>query len=392
MFNRLISTFRRFTEHQQAQGVILILCTLCSIALANSSNYESYKHLFEEGFSITLAGITYHRTWEHFINDDLMTVFFLLVGLEIKRELVAGELSTFRKAILPSIAALGGMIVPAAIYFFLNMGSPFERGWGIPMATDIAFTLGVLSIVGKRVPLSLKVFLTALAIIDDLGAIIVIALFYSGKLSYSYLIWAGLIIIFLSYLNHRKVRDISVYLLGGVGLWYCFSHSGIHSTIAGVVVAMLIPHLKESSPLETLEHLLLKPVNLLIMPLFALANTILPIHSSLGDILAHSAGLGILLGLVLGKPIGIFLFSRGAVFFGMGNLPKGVNWRHIFCGGLLAGIGFTMSIFVARLAFHHPDLISLSKLAILLASTVAALSGIIAFFLLCRHPGTKPLQ
>ncbi len=306
-----------------------------------------------------------------------MALFFLLVGLEIKRELVEGELSSFKKAAMPVFAALGGMLVPAAIYALLNSGTPNQNGWGIPMATDIAFALAIISQLSKRVPASLKIFLAALAIVDDLGAIVVIAVFYTSDLHIDYLAYAAGIVVFLSFLNYFGVKNVLAYLIPGLLLWYFVHHSGIHATIAGVLLAFCIPTnpVKETSPLEKLEHLLLKPVNFVIMPLFALANTNINFENEMLHGITSSLGLGIIIGLVLGKPIGVLLFSWISVKLGFGSLPSNSNWKHILGLGMLAGIGFTMSIFVSILSFEDPIYQTEAKFCILIASITAAFAG-----------------
>jgi NhaA family Na+:H+ antiporter len=298
-----------------------------------------------------------------------MSIFFLLVGLEIKREILTGELSSPKKAALPIFAAVGGMLVPALIYIILNLNSPTSSGWGIPMATDIAFALGVLSLLGKRIPFSLKIFLTALAIADDLGAILVIA--YS----------AGILILLLG-MNKMGVKRLVFYIIPGVFLWYFVHHSGIHATIAGVLLALTIPanKVKKISLLENLEHKIVRPVNFIIMPIFALANTNIRFEKTMLDGLTSPLGLGIIFGLIIGKPLGVTLFSWLSVKFGLANLPVGATWKHIIGLGMLAGIGFTMSIFIALLSLQDPTYQVEAKFAILAASICSGITGFLFLY------------
>jgi NhaA family Na+:H+ antiporter len=286
-----------------------------------------------------------------------------------------------KRAALPIFAALGGMLVPALIFYCLNIGTSTASGWGIPMATDIAFALAVISMLGNKIPLSLKIFLSALAIVDDLGAILVIAIFYTKQMHFNYLLIAGGIFVLLLIMNALGVRKLLFYIIPGFFLWYCIHHSGIHATIAGVLLAICIPTnpVKTESPLENLEHKLMAPVNYLIMPLFALANTNIRFHSEMIDGLKSSLGLGIICGLLIGKPLGISLFSYLAVKFKLSRLPNKTTWKHIFGAGILAGIGFTMSVFIALLSFDAPELHEEAKFAILIASLIA---GILGYFYL----------
>ena len=361
--------FSEFFESEKAGGLILIVCTLVSLSLANSAIGPSYQHLWHAGLM--------SKSVEFWINDGLMTLFFLLVGLEIEREIYVGEFAERRKAMLPIMAAVGGMAVPAAIHFGFNHGSSFENGFGIPMATDIAFSLGILSLLGKRVPLMLKVFLTALAIIDDLGAIIIIALFYSDGVTWLYLGLSGALFGLLLLLNRRKITALWIYLSLGVVLWYCLYQSGIHPTITGVLLAFAIPFGdgKESSPSYQLQHFLHKPVAFLILPVFALANTTVVIPADFHSGLTNSNSLGIILGLTAGKPAGILAFSLIGIVMGWCVLPEGIKRRHILGAGILAGIGFTMSIFITLLAFEDTQVINGAKIAVLLASLLAGLAG-----------------
>ncbi len=308
-----------------------------------------------------------------------MAIFFLLVGLEIKRELVEGELSSLKKAALPVVAALGGMFIPAFIYYLLNKDSSTISGWGIPMATDIAFALAIIAMLGKSIPSSLKIFLAALAIVDDLGAILVIAVFYTDEVHFNYLLMAGGVMVFLIALNFFNVKSLYFYLIPGILLWYLIHHSGIHATIAGVLLALTIPTNISNvpSPLEKLEHLLNGPVNYFIMPLFALANTNITFQKEMIGGLSSPLGMGIIAGLFAGKTIGVTLFSWLAVKFKLGTLPSGSGWKHIVGLGMLAGIGFTMSIFIALLSFDDKMHVTEAKFAILCASVISGLVGFI---------------
>jgi len=369
----LSHTFQRFFASKKAGGIILIACTLLSLLLANSPLGDSYLGFWHH----EIAGMRV----EHWINDGLMAVFFLMVGLELERELYNGELSDFRNALLPIVAAVGGICVPALLHFSLNAGTPTQGGMGIPMATDIAFALGVLALLGKGVPASLKIFLTALAVIDDLGAILVIAVFYTTELQLAYLIGALAVFGALVCLNRfARVMALFPYLLGGALMWFLMLKSGIHATIAGVLLAFAIPYSArqddEESPSHRLEHVLHAPTSFFILPLFALANTGIVIGAGWAAELASSNSLGIFGGLVLGKPIGIFLFSFAAVGLGLCKLPPDLSWRHVLGAGMLGGIGFTMSIFITNLAFPgQADAITASKIAILLASLTAGVIG-----------------
>jgi NhaA family Na+:H+ antiporter len=370
---RLSQTFKRFADSGKAGGVVLIVCTLASLAIANSPVGEGYLHFWH----LNVVGLSV----EHWINDALMAVFFLLIGLELERELYNGELSDLRNALLPILAAAGGIVVPALIHFGLNNGTPTQAGLGIPMATDIAFALGVLALLGSRVPASLKIFLTALAVMDDLGAIIVIAVFYTAELSLAYLAAALAVFVGLVLMNRiMRVMALLPYLLGGALMWFLMLKSGVHATIAGVLLAFAIPYSTQqddtASPSHRLEHMLHKPVAFLILPIFALANTAIVISTGWAAELLSANSLGIILGLSVGKPIGIVLFSFIAVSVGICRLPLDLAWRHVLGAGLLGGIGFTMSIFITNLAFTgQADVINASKMAILIASFTAGVIG-----------------
>ena len=372
---KLTRLFNEFFESEKAGGILLIFCTVISLLLANSVFRDHYINLWH--FQIAAQSL------EHWINDGLMTIFFLLIGLELEREIYIGELSSFKNATLPIVAAIGGMLVPAGLFIIFNFGKPTQSGAGIPMATDIAFAIGILSLLGNRVPASLKVLLTAIAVIDDLGAIIIIAIFYTSTISFINLGIALAIFAFLLVLNRLKVYNLVPYLIGGVAMWYFMMHSGIHATISGVLLAFAIPfgNGREKSPSYILQHILHKPVAFLILPLFALANTCIVINSNWYEGLGHSNSIGILVGLIAGKPTGIFLFSFVAVSLGLCALPQDLKWKQILGVGFLAGIGFTMSIFITLLAFDNTELITQSKIAILIGSLV---SGVIGFFWLRR--------
>lgn len=360
-------------ESGKAGGIVLIVCTLVSLAIANSPLGASYLHFWH----LPLAGLSV----ELWINDALMAVFFLLIGLELKRELYNGELSDLRNALLPIVAAMGGIIVPALTHFLLNGGTPTQAGMGIPMATDIAFALGVLALLGSKVPASLKIFLTALAVMDDLGAIIVIALFYTAQLSVAHLL--GALAVFCALLAIKRFGHVLAlwpYLLGGALMWFLMLKSGVHATIAGVLLAFTIPYSTleddEASPSHRLEHVLHKPVAFGILPIFALANTGILIGTGWAQELLSPNSLGIILGLAAGKPVGILLFSFAAVAIGVCRLPLDLAWRHVLGAGLLGGIGFTMSIFITNLAFAgQAEVINAAKMAILIASFTAGVLG-----------------
>jgi Na+:H+ antiporter, NhaA family len=370
--------FQQFFNSEKAGGLILITCTVISLIIANSSIGPGFIHFWHINASLHIGGTVIPFRIEEWINDGLMTIFFLLVGLEIERELYIGELSSFRNAALPALAAIGGMLMPALIHFIFNHGKPGQAGIGIPMATDIAFSLGVLSLAGKRIPLSVKIFLTALAIIDDLGAIIIIAIFYTQTFSFFYLSLALGLFLILLLLNRMNVFSLWIYLPAGVLLWYFLYRSGVHPTLSGVLLAFTIPFRKniENQPSAFLQHALHAPVNFFIIPLFALANTAIGLPAGWKTEIFSSNSLGICFGLLLGKPLGIAGFSALGIAFGVARLPEGMNTRKLIGMGLLGGIGFTMSIFISNLAFSsNDDLIQSSKVAVLIASVVAALLG-----------------
>ncbi len=368
---RLTKLFIEFFNSEKASGLILILCGAVSLILTNSPLGESYSHLWHaEIFSGPV---------EFWINDGLMTIFFLLVGLEIEREIYIGELSDLKKSMLPIFAALGGMLIPALIHFAFNNGTQYQRGFGIPMATDIAFSLGILSLLGNRVPASLKVFLTALAIIDDLGAIIIIAIFYSSDFSILYFGLSVLIFAVMLIMNRMRYYKILPYLILGSVMWFFIYRTGIHPTITGVLLAFAIPFGKgdEISPSYKLQHGLHKIVAFAILPLFALANTAIVFPGSFSNSINSTNSYGIILGLLLGKPVGIFLFSLIGTLFGLCTIPSDIKLKQLFGVGILAGIGFTMSIFITLLAFSDNVTVVGSKISVLFASVLAGLIGYI---------------
>jgi NhaA family Na+:H+ antiporter len=368
---KLTNTFSAFFQSEKSGGLLLLFVTILSLFLANSQIQTEYI-----AFWNTEIG---HHSITHWINDGLMTIFFLMIGLELEREMYHGELANIKNAALPIFGALGGMIAPAGIFLALNYGTQTQNGAGIPMATDIAFAIGVLSLLGNRVPASLKIFLTALAVIDDLGAILVIAFFYTETIAYNNLLIAFAIMGFLFILNRRKVHYILPYLIGGAFMWYFMLNSGVHATITGVILAFVIPFgdggKKTSS--YRLQHFLHNPVAFVILPLFAIANTCIAINTDWHEGLSHENSIGIILGLVVGKPLGIWLFSFLAVSLGICTLPKDLKWKNILGAGMLGGIGFTMSIFITLLAFKNDgeEVITYSKIAILIASFLSGTLG-----------------
>ncbi|WP_367209202.1 Na+/H+ antiporter NhaA [Sphingobacterium sp. R2] len=375
-----LTVFKNFFKSSNAGGILLFVCVIISLIIANTSAGPTLQSFLDTsvGFDSDKVHLKYSiLLW---INDGLMAIFFLLVGLEIKREIVEGELSSPKQASLPILCAIGGAIVPALIFIAFNTGRATAGGWGIPMATDIAFALAVISLLGNRIPASLKVFLAALAIVDDLIAILVIAFFYSSGIETTFLIYAGIGMIILFVMNRVNVQNPYLYLIPGIFIWYFIHHSGIHATIAGVMVAMTIPtnDTDIESPLELLEHALVKPVNFIIIPLFAFANTNITIESEMLTGLVAPMGLGISLGLLLGKPLGILIMTFVCSKLGISSLPEGSSFRHIFGVGLLAGIGFTMSIFISILSFSDLLHINEAKLAILLTSLLAGTLGYLA--------------
>jgi NhaA family Na+:H+ antiporter len=415
-------SFKDFFHSSASGGIVLLVFTAAALLWANSPWSEQYFALWEEHFSIGIGSAVLSKTLLHWINDGLMVIFFFFVGLEIKREILVGELSSLKKAMLPILAAIGGMIGPALIYLFFNpAGSDTARGWGIPMATDIAFALGILALLGDKVPPGLKIFLAALAIADDMGAVLVIAFFYTSELSLTMLVFGGGFFLLLLTANRFNLRSTAVYTILGIGLWFCFLKSGIHATIAGVLLAMTIPvskkihtdqfidetsaamhELKRStdpkssselihtiaslseevqSPLHRFEHALHPFVSFLIMPVFAMANAGVKIEGNIIDALLSPVGLGVAFGLIVGKQIGIFSFVWIAVKTKIAALPENVSWGMIYGTTWLCAIGFTMALFIASLAFKTEEPLIISKIAILFASALSAATGL---FILSR--------
>ncbi|MCB0366412.1 MAG: Na+/H+ antiporter NhaA [Bdellovibrionaceae bacterium] len=423
----ILSPVDLFLKLEASSGILLIIVTAFAMIWANSPWGEIYHHMVEMPIGISLGGFVFEMTVHEWVNDAMMVIFFFVVGLEIKRELIIGELATAKKAALPMFGALGGMVVPALIYHALNLDGAGKPGWGIPMATDIAFAVGVLSLMSRKVPFALKIFLLALAIVDDLGAVIVIAVFYTADLAAQPMAWAILGLFAVSFLKYSGIRKISVYVVLGVIVWFAILKSGVHATIAGVVLGLMTPILpfikkKEApdkikrvvdeiedhltkleeddenyldeitkikleelhhisiesrSPLDRLVHALHPVVSYIIMPIFALVNAGVHLTDmSLGKLLGNSISLGVILGLFVGKPIGIMAFSWMAVRFKMAQLPRGVTWYHMFCVAVLGGVGFTMALFVGHLALKVDELEMYSKLGILVASLLSAVLGL----------------
>lgn len=377
---KITKIFRHFLENHQSGGFVLLSSTIASLILTNFILGVSFPQFWQYHIG--------HHTLEYWINDGLMTIFFLLIGLELERELYVGELSNLKEAILPIMAAIGGMIIPAFIHLLFNFGTITQKGVGIPMATDIAFALAVLSLFGKKIPNSLKIFLTALAIADDLGAVLIIAIFYTKNISWVNLLMASGIYIILIIIGRNKIYSLYPYVIGGIVMWYFMLNSGVHATITGVLLAFAIPfgdggHEATSARLQHFLHI---PVSFFVLPIFALANTCIMIPHNWYEGLIQPNSLGILFGLVIGKPLGILLFSFIAVYFNISQLPNNIDWKHIIGVGFLAGIGFTMSIFVSLLAFNSPDLIKFSQIVVLLASLIAALLGVLWFLFILKKP------
>ncbi len=434
-FNRILTPLEEFIQRQTTSGILLMICTVIALVIASSPLHEQYEHLLHTGIGISVGSFVFSLSLHHWINEALMALFFFIMGLELKRELLVGELSSPKQALLPIMAAIGGMIVPALLYVAVNASTPSISGWGIPMATDIAFAIGALSLLGTRIPKSLVTFLIALAIVDDLGAVAVIALFYTNDLNLLALAYAGGCTLLLVILNLGGIRRALPYTIVGILLWAAMLASGVHSTIAGIVVAFVIPirpkfqpehfinRVKESAvsmreaiadnadiihntrlrslvsalgdnvqlvqaPAQRMEHHLHLPVAYLVIPLFALANAGIPVDfAGFERYLQHPITLGVLAGLLLGKPVGIAGLTWLTVKLGWAELPAGLNMKHILGVGLLGGIGFTMSIFIADLGFaNSPDDLLMAKTGILLASTLAGFGGICWLLLLS---GTK---
>ncbi len=372
-----LTVFKNFVKSNNFGGILLFLCVILSLIVANSPLSNALQNILDTTLGYENESIHLKYSVSLWINDGFMALFFLLVGLEIKREIVEGELSSPKKALLPILCAIGGAIVPAIIFLLFNNGTETVSGWAIPMATDIAFALAVISLLDKRIPISLKIFLAALAIVDDLIAILVIAFFYSSGIQLGYLGYAAVAMLVLIAMNRFKVKNPYLYLIPGIFIWYFVHHSGIHATIAGVMVAMTLPtnDTAVESPLERLEHALIKPVNFFIIPLFAFANTNITWQPEMVHGLTAPLGLGIFFGLFFGKPIGILLISWLCTRLGIASLPEGSTWMHIIGVGMLAGIGFTMSIFISILSFKEPLFVSEAKISVLLTSIIAGTIG-----------------
>ncbi len=429
---KLIRPFREFTKAEASSGILLIICTVIALIWANSGISDSYFHLWHTKISVGLGEFSLDYSLHYWINDGLMAIFFFVVGLEIKREFLVGELSSARQAMLPVMAALGGMIVPALIYFLFNSGGEGEAGWGIPMATDIAFVIGLMALLGSSVPTNLKIFVTALAIADDIGAVLVIAFFYTADLSVTALIIGAGVLVLLILMNRLGVRNLLVYIILGTALWLAFLKSGVHATVAGVILAFVIPATsryntkeflesgkelldefdkegeegpnvlaneerqnivmtlestcsKVLTPLQRFEHALNPWVSFFIMPVFALANAGVPLQQDFFHALFNEVSLGIIGGLFIGKQIGIFFFSWIAVKFKIAGLPSKVRWGQIYGAGILAGIGFTMSLFITNLAFTSEELSNIAKVGILTASLIAGIAG----YIVLKFAGSK---
>ncbi|HSF46561.1 MAG TPA: Na+/H+ antiporter NhaA [Chitinophagaceae bacterium] len=380
----LLTPLQLIIHDSRSLGVILMACAAISMLISNSVFGETYIGLWLHEIHFPPALHLPHSLL-HWINDGLMALFFFLVGMEIKRELMEGELADMKKALLPVFAAVGGMLIPALFFNSFNKGTEYSHGWGIPMATDIAFSLGIASILGKRVPVALKVFLTALAIIDDLGAIAVIALFYGGDMNWM-MLGGTVIVTVMILLLAKKKGSFWLRVLLSLVLWYFVFNSGIHATVAGVLFAFTIP-MKE---LSRLEHKLHLPVNFIILPVFALANTAIVLPAQILDSLNNTLNYGILAGLVIGKPVGILLFSYLLVKLKWGMLPEGVNWAQMAGVGMLAGIGFTMSIFIAALAFSDPASQDIAKISILIASLLSVILGSLTLLFFSKRLTTQP--
>jgi len=435
-FDRVFTPLEEFIHRQTTSGILLMLCAVAALYIANSPWSDAYHHLLELPFTIGVEGFQLSKSLHHWINDGLMALFFFVVGLELKREILVGELADPKQAMLPIIAAIGGMLIPALLYMSINPEGHTFDGWGVPMATDIAFALGALALLGSRVPKNLLTFLVALAIVDDLGAVIVIALFYTETINLLALATAVVMLLLLVSLNLGGVRRPLPYILLGVVLWIAMLKSGVHATLAGIFLAFTIPMRPKYDPDRFLSHIhemlgqikrayqheeniikndelrsrvralgegvelvqapaqaMERKMHLLsayfVIPIFSLANAGIPIDwSSVGDIVTHPVSMGIAIGLVVGKLIGIAGFSWVAVKLGMTSLPHGLNFKHIVGVGLMGGIGFTMSIFIAELGFaHHPQDLLMAKTGILLASVLAGVSGFLWLYLTSEKSG-----
>jgi NhaA family Na+:H+ antiporter len=379
---RITTIFRDFFKNQQSAGVLLVLCTLASLFISNSIWGTAYVSMWKFEFGTEVLHLHLKHSVTDWINDALMALFFLLVGIEIKRELVEGELSDRKRAMLPVMGALGGMIVPALIYFAFNINSPNTlSGVGIPTATDIAFAIAILGLLGDKVPVALKVFLTALAIIDDLGAIVIIAVFYGQSMSFVWLGIAAVIALLLYIVDRMDWHFLWIYVVLGIALWFALLHSGIHATISGVILAFLLPRQTnmEKRLANRIEHGLTRWVSFLILPLFAASNTAIPISLGVLDQMFSPLSLGIFFGLVLGKPLGIVSFSLLSHKLKLAEISSAISLKKLIAAGILGGIGFTMSIFVTNLAFTNVEYINIGKLSIIISSVTAATLGYFVF-------------
>ncbi len=384
LIRKAINPLRIFISDSRFTGILLLSCTVLSLVLSNSVNGEWYRGIWNSDLHYSVP-VNLPHSGLKWINDFLMAIFFLFAGMEIKRELLVGELSSFKKAVLPFGAALGGMIVPALIFTAFNINSGFAHGWGIPTATDIAFSLGIASLFGKRVPASLKIFLMALAIIDDLGAIVVIALFYGSKIKWIFLLIGAFVYGLLWLCNYRKIKPGVLQIILSFILWYMIFNSGIEASISGVLVAFAMP----VNSLPKLEMAIHKVVNFIILPLFALANTAIMVPPDIVNSLKDSISIGIIAGLVIGKPVGIFIFSRVMISFKIAKLPTNTNLKQLLGTGSLAGIGFTMSIFTTTLAFQGEQYRDIAKISIL-ASLVLSMVLSWTYFLVLEKKIIKP--
>jgi Na+:H+ antiporter, NhaA family len=368
------SRLKQFIDHEAMGGLVLAVAAALAIVLVNFGLSDTYHNLLEERVRIGIGALTLDKSLHHFINDGLMAVFFFLVGLEIKREAVEGNLSSLSQITLPAVAAIGGILVPSGIYAWFNWGDAATiGGWAIPAATDIAFALGALALAGSRVPISLKVFLLTLATFDDLAAIIIIAVFYTSQLSLFALTGAAICLAVLFTFNRAGVERTGLYILVGLVLWLCVLKSGVHATLAGVALGLLIPMRRKdnTSMVHQLEHALHPYVKWLVLPLFAFANAGLPLNGLSFDALTHSVPAGIIVGLVVGKPVGIMLAVAGLVLTGLAKLPEGATWRDVLGVACLAGIGFTMSLFIGSLAFASPELVAQVRVGVIFGSLIS---------------------
>ncbi|QQR91969.1 MAG: Na+/H+ antiporter NhaA [Myxococcales bacterium] len=439
--DKVLLPLQSLFQHNLAGALLLLAAAVIAVLLANSPLAPAFEHLLHTSIAIRFGDALLEKSLQHWINDGLMGIFFFFVGLEIKREVRVGELSTLKQAALPAVGALGGMVFPALIYAAINFGSKSMGGWGIPMATDIAFALGVVALLGDHVPKSLKVFLTALAIVDDIGAVLVIAVFYTDNVALLSLFLGGVILVISLIANRLQLRSTMFYLVLGLMSWLAFVQSGVHATVAAILMAFTIPaqtrlngteflrnirgHLAELvehgkpkdrdlntakqhqvfiemkrtvdfaiSPLQRLETVLAVPVTFIVLPIFALANAGVPLHLSLGDAFSSKITLGVFFGLVLGKPLGVFVSAWIAIRLGVAELPKGVTLVHLLGAGLLAGVGFTMALFISALAFTPAALLAEAKLGVMTASVFAGLTGYawLRFLPSTSDPGSRSLR